>query len=655
MRKQDLRNIETSKSSDIHDQEGRSGNPEARDQCRLGNLYAQSMIYEYAVDAYKRAIQLDPDYATAHHNLGAVYYKMGLFDEAHEELETAINIRPDVSLFHYTLGLVLKDDKRLDDCIESFSKAISLKPDYVDALYHRGAAFFYINEIEKACLDLEKVVAIDPQFRDAIYNLGVIYISLKRWEDARKAFERQLEFEPSDPDILYYLALINTDYDNNNEFAIKKLKEILELDPDHLNAQFLLALIYARGRYRDPVFRQNAVNQLLNIIDVYEEYHDFDDIHNVFFLLGSIFDDDSADIDLAIEAYEKGLTFADWSAEAHNNLGVLYSEKEQIDKAVREFREAIKLDPDYASPYHNLAKIYFYQRNEEIVKDFQQWIEQVTDESAKILSNLSLALMDIGRAEACESIYSKAHGIKNLIGVAGSKLRRVCRESEGNSADKLQEVLSDQEKCYDEMVSLLGTLKHESLVLDMVDINDIIISVANQIGFRSEDGKPSGKLCCGSITCDIELDADLPMVKGDARRLKEAFNNIIINSMEAMNSEGLMHISARYLDLASEVEIRFRDSGIGIAHKDIDNIFKPGYTTKDHGSGFGLSIVNRIIRDHKGNIFVSSQENEGTEIGIHIPVNLEMAPIQTSLRMRPVIYEDPSKLISTEVDQIVEA
>jgi len=89
--------------------------------------------------------------------------------------------------------------------------------------------------------------------------------------------------------------------------------------------------------------------------------------------------------------------------------------------------------------------------------------------------------------------------------------------------------------------------------------------------------------------------------------------------------------------------------------KDIDNIFKPGYTTKDHGSGFGLSIVNRIIRDHKGNIFVSSQENEGTEIGIHIPVNLEMAPIQTSLRMRPVIYEDPSKLISTEVDQIVEA
>ena len=67
---------------------GRSSNPGARDQCFLGDLYARSMVYEYAVDAYKRAIQHDPDYATAHHNLGVAYYKLGQFDEALMELET---------------------------------------------------------------------------------------------------------------------------------------------------------------------------------------------------------------------------------------------------------------------------------------------------------------------------------------------------------------------------------------------------------------------------------------------------------------------------------------------------------------------------------------------------------------------------------------
>ena len=131
------------------------------------------------------------------------------------------------------------------------------------------------------------------------------------------------------------------------------------------------------------------------------------------------------------------------------------------------------------------------------------------------------------------------------------------------------------------------------------------------------------------------------------------FSNIIINAIEAMKNGGSISISTGYSDVTSNIEIIFRDTGIGIPSKDIDNIFKPGYTTKVSGSGFGLSIVNRIIRDHKGSINVSSRESEGTEISIYIPVNLELAPIQTSLRMRPVIYEDPSKLISTEVDQIV--
>ena len=121
-----------------------------------------------------------------------------------------------------------------------------------------------------------------------------------------------------------------------------------------------------------------------------------------------------------------------------------------------------------------------------------------------------------------------------------------------------------------------------------------------------------------------------------------------------MKDSGSLFISTLYSDITSSVEIVFRDTGIGIPTRDLDNIFKPGYTTKEFGSGFGLSIVNRIIRDHKGSIHVSSREGEGTEIRIHIPVNLELAPIQTSLRMRPVIYEDPSKLISTEVDQIVD-
>ena len=221
------------------------------------------------------------------------------------------------------------------------------------------------------------------------------------------------------------------------------------------------------------------------------------------------------------------------------------------------------------------------------------------------------------------------------------------------------EVLADQEKCYNEMVSLLGTLQQEDLVLNIVDVNATISSLLRQTDFEP-DGQPDcGILRLGregsfSVECRIDLAENLPRVKGDPRKLKEAFNNIILNALEAMQDSGFLEISTAYSESKSRVDITFRDTGVGIPAGDLDNIFKPGYTTKESGSGFGLSIVDRIIREHKGSVQISSREGEGTEVRIQLPVNLESEPIQTSLRMRPVLYEDPGELIFTEVDQIMD-
>jgi tetratricopeptide (TPR) repeat protein len=637
---------------------GRWGNPDARDQCRLGNLYTQSALYEYAINAYKRAIQFDPNYATAHHKLGTVYYKTGLFNEAREEMKKAISLRPDVPLFHYTLGILQKDDKKFHEAISSFTKSIELDPDYIKAYYRRGFAHFYNGDVEKACSDLEKVIGLDEAFQDALYNLGVIYISLGRWEDAQRLFEQHLILKPSDADAFYHMGLICVGSRGDSEQAIENFQQALELDPGHLKARFQLSLIHARKRYREPSHKQQAIIQLRTLIELYQELGDFDRIHDAFFILGSLYDDDPEDSDLAIEVYKNGLQIAGWYAEAHNNLGVLYSQKGLMDDAVSEFREAIRLDPDYESPYRNLAKIYFYQRNEEIMKDFQQWIKESPDTSAKILFNLSLALMDVGRAEAYESIYSRAHRIKNLIGVAGSKLRRVCRKIDDSTQEQLTEVLTDQEKCYNEMVNLLGTLKQDDMLMDMVNVNATIESVLRQMGFKTDSQSDCGILYIKDgnfpkVECCLVLEGNLPQVNGDPRKLKEVFNNVVINALEAIKDSGELKINTKYLEPSSVVEVVIQDNGVGIAPEHLDNILKPGYTTKETGSGFGLSIVERIIKEHKGSIHISSSKDKGAEVKIHLPVNLESAPIQTNLRMRPVIYEDPNELMFTEVDKIL--
>jgi len=656
--KGDLRDTQPRDGGEVIGGLGRSGNPKAMDECFLGDLYARSMVYEYAVNAYKRAIQHDTDYATAHHNLGAAYYKMGLFVEAREEIETAISLWSDLPPFHFTLGLVLKDDKKLSEAVACFSEAISLDPGYARAYYRRGHAYFYENNLEKARADLEKVTELVPEFHDALYNLGEICISLRKWQEAEEAFLKYLALKPNDSDALYHVGLIRVGSGGDSEQAMESFQKAVELDSGHLEARFQLSLLHARRRYREPAHRQKAITHLRTLADMYAELGNFDRIHDAFFILGSVYDDDPADADLAIEAYKNGLRLAEWSAEARNNLGVLYFQKGQIDEAVNELREAILIDPEYESPYRNLAKVYFYRWNKGIVEDFQKWIEEVPEMSAKILFNLALALMDVGRAEAYESIYSKAHRIKNLIGVAGSKLRRVSREMDDENG-QLMQVLADQEKCYDEMVSLLDTLKQDDLILDMVDVNASIKAVLRQTDFRydSQSGRetlyPFGE-DSPKVECFMNLAENLPRVKGDPRKLKEAFNNVIINALQAMKNGGSLRISTGYSDPTSGVEISLQDTGTGISASDLNNILKPGYTTRESGSGFGLSIVDRIIKEHKGSIQISSSAGEGTEIKIYLPVNLESSPIQTSLRMRPVIYEDPSELIFTEVDQIVD-
>jgi signal transduction histidine kinase len=86
-----------------------------------------------------------------------------------------------------------------------------------------------------------------------------------------------------------------------------------------------------------------------------------------------------------------------------------------------------------------------------------------------------------------------------------------------------------------------------------------------------------------------------------------------------MSKGGQISIFIRNLD-AEYVEVQFKDNGIGISDKDIDNVFEPFFTTKgERGSGFGLAICKRIIEDnHSGKISVKSQYGEYTTFFISL-------------------------------------
>jgi len=111
----------------------------------------------------------------------------------------------------------------------------------------------------------------------------------------------------------------------------------------------------------------------------------------------------------------------------------------------------------------------------------------------------------------------------------------------------------------------------------------------------------------------------LPRILGDRTQLQQAFYNVVRNAVQAMRSGGILRVQTAADD--AQISISFTDTGPGIPADRIGRIFEPYYTTKETGSGLGLMIVQRIVREHGGAIEVESHAGRGTTFRIKLPVH----------------------------------
>lgn len=119
------------------------------------------------------------------------------------------------------------------------------------------------------------------------------------------------------------------------------------------------------------------------------------------------------------------------------------------------------------------------------------------------------------------------------------------------------------------------------------------------------------------IRVEMDLRAEIPPVSGDFNQLKQVFFNILKNAMEAMDSGGLITISARADD--EFVTVAVRDTGVGMERDDLSRIFDPFFTTKAGGHGLGMMIVMRILRAHGAQLDVDSAPGRGTTVTLRFP------------------------------------
>jgi signal transduction histidine kinase len=121
-----------------------------------------------------------------------------------------------------------------------------------------------------------------------------------------------------------------------------------------------------------------------------------------------------------------------------------------------------------------------------------------------------------------------------------------------------------------------------------------------------------------NVKVTIDVPSTVPAVNGDAAMLRQAFLNLAINACQAMPSGGSLRLMSSPAS-RSRVEIRVQDTGVGIAPEHLSKIFNLYFTTKERGTGIGLSMVYRIIQMHDGEVEVQSTPGRGTTFRVLLP------------------------------------
>lgn len=206
-----------------------------------------------------------------------------------------------------------------------------------------------------------------------------------------------------------------------------------------------------------------------------------------------------------------------------------------------------------------------------------------------------------------EMTSSVLHEIKNPLVSIGGFARSLLRSDNLSERDKESvEVIANESLRLEKYLKSLQSSVSE-VKLEEENINNVLKDTFQMLRQEMEERK---------INLVKNLDPDLSLCRIDEVKMHEVMMNIIKNSIEAVEEGGTIEV--RSWNEGDKVFVQVKDDGEGIQSDRMNRIFSPFYTTKDHGSGLGLAFAHRIIKDHGGNITVSSSSGKGATFTISV-------------------------------------
>jgi len=292
-----------------------------------------------------------------------------------------------------------------------------------------------------------------------------------------------------------------------------------------------------------------------------------------------------------------------------------------------------EIDWDLISEFDEEAWSRLIRREIEITYPAQKFIEFYVapiDASSDGDRGIVMILRDVtrDREQAADTIESErlnaimllaagvAHEIGNPLNSLNIHLQLLEREL-GEIQDKelqddlteLVQIAQNEIARLDQIITqFLGALRPTIPNLERAKPDELIQEVLTLLHHELDDR---------GVWVEVDIPDDLPPVQLDTAQIKQAVFNILRNSVQALADGGIIKIHAKAEDRF--IAIAFSDNGPGISQEVLTHLFEPYHTTKQEGTGLGLMIVQRIVRDHGGLIEIDTQPGQGTTFTLLLP------------------------------------
>ncbi|MCB9571003.1 MAG: hypothetical protein H6709_02835 [Kofleriaceae bacterium] len=380
-----------------------------------------------------------------------------------------------------------------------------------------------------------------------------------------------------------------------------------------------------RRRYQDTAARAGAVEELERIAgELADDPRHGTSVERarVWFLLAAAYEDDPAAVGRAEDAYRKGLSLRPGHALAACRLALLILERGDAEGALAEIERALRIDAGFGLAWRNAARVLDTSINLGDGHGLADVVGRLLDAAypgagsaaGTVAPRLLAATAEVARGDVLTGVYAHGHRVKNVLGIIGSRTRSARKlAGEGELSDRLRELEREVTSLYEEWAQYLRSMQETGPTLEVVAVAPLIDDVVAAAASKA------------ATTIDVAVASTLPDLRGDRLLLREALLNLVSNAAEACaQTGGQVKVSARPVSSggAPAIEVIVADTGPGIPRSELGRIFVPGYTTKETGSGVGLTIAERVVAAHHGRILVDSEEGRGTTVTVILPTDL---------------------------------